>query len=271
MCRRGVCARRRGAEFRRRLHRRAGHAWAIRRHPPAPHPPSRLPAERLSVGINSGVRFAWHSPAVFAQPVCPLAYAGASSALWALLPVIAAKQLGMGAAGFGFLIGCMGTGAVAAGFVISRIRMRWGLERLVAGGCIGFAPAMLVTALLTWRWGVNVALLVAGASWMAVLSTFNTATQTSAPAWVRSRALAMHALCALGAFSLGAAFWGRCRIWSACSRCCRPRHPAAGATRPGAVHAEPGRAAGRDRGAAGAAAARSGGAAGSGGRTQFTR
>jgi quinol monooxygenase YgiN len=67
---------------------------------------------------------------------------------------------------------------------------------------------MLVTALLTWRWGVYLALLAAGASWMAVMSTFNTATQTSAPAWVRSRALSMHTLCALGAFAIGAALWG---------------------------------------------------------------
>jgi MFS family permease/quinol monooxygenase YgiN len=183
-------------------------AWAIQRHPPAPHPPSRLPAERLWGGMNSGLRFAWHSPAVFAQLVRTVAYSGAGSALWALLPVIAAKQLGMGAAGFGFLMACMGTGAVAAGFVIGRLRARYGLERLVAGGCIGFALAMLVTALLAWDWGVYLALLVAGASWMAVMSTFNTATQTSAPAWVRSRALAMHTLCALGSFALGAALWG---------------------------------------------------------------
>jgi MFS family permease/quinol monooxygenase YgiN len=183
-------------------------AWAIHRYPPAPHPPSRLPAERLWGGINSGVRFAWHSPSVFAQLVRTLAYAAAGSALWALLPVIAATQLGMGSAGFGFLMGCMGTGAVVAGFAIGPLRVRFGLERLVAGGCVIFALAMLVTALLTWRWGVYVALLLAGASWMAVMSTFNTATQTSAPAWVRSRALAMHTLCALGAFAMGAAVWG---------------------------------------------------------------
>jgi MFS family permease len=183
-------------------------AWSIHRYPPAPHPPSRLPAERLWGGINSGVRFAWHSPSVFAQLVRTLAYAAAGSALWALLPVIAAKQLGMGSAGFGLLMACMGTGAVAAGFFIGGLRARYGLERLVAGGCIVFALGMLATALLTWRFGVYAALFLAGAAWMAVMSTFNTATQTSAPAWVRSRALAMHTLCALGAFAIGAAVWG---------------------------------------------------------------
>jgi hypothetical protein len=40
------------------------------------------------------------------------------------------------------------------------------------------------------------------------MSTFNTATQTSVPPWVRSRATAMHTLCALGSFAIGSAFWG---------------------------------------------------------------
>eukprot|EP01041_Mallomonas_annulata_P026763 gene26763-48182_t len=47
-----------------------------------------------------------------------------------------------------------------------------------------------------------------GAAWMATMSTFNTATQASAPPWVRSRAVAMHMVAALGAFAMGSAFWG---------------------------------------------------------------
>jgi hypothetical protein len=59
------------------------------------------------------------------------------------------------------------------------------------------------------RWGVYSVLLVGpAAAWMAVMSTFNTATQTSVPPWVRARATAMHTLCALGGFAIGSAFWG---------------------------------------------------------------
>ena len=65
-----------------------------------------------------------------------MAYSGAGSALWALLPVIGQRQLGLGAAGFGLLMGCLGTGAVAAGLVLGRLRARLGLERLVAAGCV---------------------------------------------------------------------------------------------------------------------------------------
>jgi quinol monooxygenase YgiN len=43
---------------------------------------------------------------------------------------------------------------------------------------------------------------------MSVMSTYNTATQTSVPPWVRARATAMHTLSALGSFAIGSAIWG---------------------------------------------------------------
>lgn len=181
---------------------------AIRRWPPRPHPPSRLPAERLWGGMLSALRFAWHSHTVLAQLLRAGAYSAAGSALWALLPVIGQRQLGLQASGFGLMMGCLGTGAVIAGLLIGRLRARFGLEALVGAGCVLFALVMLVAALSRWRVPVYLALVVGGGAWMAVMSTFNTATQTSVPPWVRARAVAMHTLCALGAFALGSAFWG---------------------------------------------------------------
>ena len=92
---------------------------SVRRFPPRPHPPSRLPAERLWGGMLSALRFARHSETVLAQLVRTVAYSAAGSALWALLPVIGQRQLGLGATGFGFLMACLGTGAVLAGLVTS--------------------------------------------------------------------------------------------------------------------------------------------------------
>ena len=183
-------------------------AQVIRRWPPRPHPPTRLPAERLWGGMASAVRYAWHSQTIRAQLLRTVAYSACGSALWALLPVIGARQLGLGAAGVGLLVGCMGAGAVAAGFVLARVRERLGLEWLVSLGCLVYAGAMLVAAFVASAWAVYPALALAGAAWMSVMTTFNTATQTSAPPWVRARALAMHALCSLGSFSLGSALWG---------------------------------------------------------------
>ncbi|MEP7303000.1 MAG: MFS transporter, partial [Caldimonas sp.] len=183
-------------------------AHTIRRWPPPAHPPSRLPAERLWGGMLSAMRFARHSEAVLAQLVRTAAYSGSGAALWALLPVIGQRQLGLGAAGVGLLMGCMGAGAVGAGLAIGRMRASMGLETLLRAGCLSFAAAMLVAAFARWPIAVYLALVVAGASWMSAMSTFNTATQTSAPPWVRARAVALHVLFALGSFALGSALWG---------------------------------------------------------------
>ena len=183
-------------------------AWTVHRHPPKPHPPSRLPPERMWGGMLSGLRYAWHSHMILAQLVRTAAYSGAGSALWALLPVIGQQRLGLGAEGFGFLMACLGTGAVGVGLVIGRVRHRLGLERLVALCCVVFAVVMVIAALSRWAWPVYLGLMAGGAAWMSVMSTFNTATQTSAPPWVRSRATALHVLSALGPFALGSALWG---------------------------------------------------------------
>lgn len=181
---------------------------ALRRWPPAPHPASRLPPERLWSGTQAGLRYARHSPIILAQLLRTIAYSGAGAALWALLPAIAAQRLGLGATGFGFLMGCLGTGAVAAGLVLGRVRARLGLERLVAGGCLVFALVMVIAAFVRIPFIVFVSLAIGGAAWMAVMATFNTATQSSAPPWIRSRAVALHTLSALGSFALGSALWG---------------------------------------------------------------
>ena len=180
---------------------------SIRRWPPRQHDPSKLPAERLWGGTLSGLRFAWHSHMILAQLVRVMAFSAAGSALWALLPVIA-QRLGTGAEGFGLLMGCLGTGAVAIGLVLGRLRARFGLEIIVRTAALVFAAAMLMAALTQMPWFVYLWMLLAGAAWMSAMSTFNTATQASAPQWVRSRAVAMHMVAALGAFAMGSAFWG---------------------------------------------------------------
>ncbi len=181
---------------------------AVRRYPPRPHPPSRLPAERLWGGMLSALRFARHNESVLAQLIRTVAYAATGSALWALLPVVGQRQLGLQASGFGLLMACMGGGAVVVGFLIGRMRSVFGLERLLGVACIVFALAMVVAAWVPSRWAVYPALVLAGGAWTGAMSTFNTATQTSAPNWVRARANALHVVCSLGSFAIGSAVWG---------------------------------------------------------------
>ncbi|WP_202595771.1 MFS transporter, partial [Pseudomonas aeruginosa] len=51
-------------------------------------------------------------------------------------------------------------------------------------------------------------MLLSGAAWIAVLSSLQVAAQTSVPAWVRARALAVYILVFFGSMAAGGALWG---------------------------------------------------------------
>jgi MFS family permease len=181
---------------------------AVRRWRPKPHPATQLPPERLWGGMLSALRYAWHSQVTLGYLVRTVAFSTAGAALWALVPVIAHNRMGLGAAGFGALMGCLGSGAVLAGLSLMRLRARFGLDPLIAGCCVVFVLTMAVAAFAPWPALVYVVFVCGGGAWMCVMSTFNVATQSAAPAWVRGRSVSMFTLCAMGSFALGSAWWG---------------------------------------------------------------
>jgi len=182
--------------------------FVVRRWRPSVHPPGKLPPERLWGGMLSALRFAWHSRATLGYLTRTVAFSTAGAALWALVPVIAHERMGLGATGFGSLMGCLGSGAVVSGLSLMRLRARFGLDPLIASCCVVFALTMGVAAFAPWHWLVYVAFVCGGGAWMCVMSTFNVATQSAAPAWVRGRSVSMFTLCAMGSFALGSAWWG---------------------------------------------------------------
>ena len=104
------------------------------------------------------------------------------SCYWALLPLIAREQLHGGPGLFGVLVGCIGVGAVSGALLLPRLaRARWAWTGLLSQApwarpsrCAGFA-LLKVPAL-----GM-LAALIAGASWIASLSSLNVAAQLAVP------------------------------------------------------------------------------------------
>ena len=167
-----------------------------------------LPAERVAGAIRAGIRYLRHAPAAQAVFIRTAAFTLFASALWALLPVLARRELGLGALGYGTLLGSLGLGAVAGVPILPRIRARIRTDRLVVLGTLVFAGA---TAVLAGSRRVPVlcaALVVAGLAWITVMPAFNVATQRVAPDWVRARMLAVYVLMFQGGLALGSACWG---------------------------------------------------------------
>lgn len=172
------------------------------------HPARTAPRENFRGAMSAGLRYARNAPALQTVLLRAVGFFLFSSALWALLPLVARRQLELGAAGFGALLGCIGAGAIAGAILLPRLR-----RHVSANGETVLASAMLGVAILLLAQvrdavAAGGVLIVAGMGWISMLSSLNIAAQTVVPAWVKARAMAVYLLVFQGAMTLGSIVWG---------------------------------------------------------------
>lgn len=170
--------------------------------------PSTLPLESLLASIRGSMRYIRHAATVRITLLRLTTLMSAGSAIWALLPLFARDQLGLGALGYGLMLGALGAGAVAAALLLPRLRQHFPVNTLIGSASLLYAAviaaiAFVSTAPLAWT-----LLLFGGAAWIAALSNFTAVIQTSVPGWVRARVGAVYILSAHGAMALGSIAWG---------------------------------------------------------------
>jgi len=176
---------------------------------PAASPARRLPPEHLFAAVRAGLRYVRSSGPMRATLARAVAFFLFASAYWALLPLIARQLLDGGPTLYGLLLGSVGAGAVAGALYLPRIRARLGPDRMVAAGTLGTALTLVAFALLREPWVALAMSALAGACWIAVLSSLHVSVQTALPEWVRARGLSVFVTVFFGAMSLGSLVWGQ--------------------------------------------------------------
>jgi MFS family permease len=176
--------------------------WKSRERPLAGVP------ETLLSGIQSGLRYARHSAAMRSLIIRNLSFSVCASAFWALLPVIARDQLGLGAGGFGLLSAGFGTGAVVGALAIPRQLQSRPLNKVVTSGVVLWTLAVVLVAVTHLPAIAIVGACCAGVAWVTVFASLSTGTQSTAPAWVRARAVAMNLVAVQASLAIGSALWG---------------------------------------------------------------
>jgi MFS family permease len=164
--------------------------------------------EPFVAALRAGNRYVRYSPVIRRLLLRSGLFIVPAVALWALLPLLAARRLGLDAGGYGLLLGALGVGAVLGALVISRVRAALSTNRMLAGAGLAYAMVLVVVALVRQPAVVAVALIPAGAAWMAVLSTLNAELQLFLPNWVRARGLSTYQMVFFGGQALGALVWG---------------------------------------------------------------
>ena len=136
-----------------------------------------------------------------------------STALMALLPLVARDIKGGAAGTFTVLLSAMGAGAVAASFALPRLRQMLPRDQLVMLGTALQALTMAVMAFNTHLWLGVVLMALGGAAWISTANALNVSAQISLPDWVRARGMSMYQMAIMGAVALGAAVWGQVATW----------------------------------------------------------
>jgi MFS family permease len=169
---------------------------------------SALPAERLLASMRAGVRYTRFTPAMRAILVRAFLQTFCVSAMWALLAVVARKNLHEGALGYGILTGCIGLGAVTGAILLPRLRQRLAPDAIITAAALAFTVTLLVMAWVHYFWPLVLVLFLGGMAWTSTTSCLNIAVQLSVPGWVQARSLGIYQMVFQGGMAIGSAAWG---------------------------------------------------------------
>ena len=170
-------------------------------------PPAHRP-EPFVEATRAGLRYVWNAGLVRRVLVRLALFIVPASALWALLPLLAASRLGLDSNGYGLLLAALGVGSVGGAFVIPRARARLGANTTVMIASAAFGATIVVSALSTSLPLTLAVLVVGGVGWIAVIASLNGSVQAFLPGWVRSRGLSLYQLVLFGSTAAGSAVIG---------------------------------------------------------------
>lgn len=175
----------------------------------------RLPAhrttdfpERFLSALRAGGRYVLYAPVVRRIMLRAALFLLPATALWALLPVVATQRLGLGAQGYGLLLGALGVGAVGGAFILPRIRAHLSNNTMMLSASLIYAAVLVVLVVVSNAAVILAVLLFAGVAWIAILSTINASLQLFLPAWVRARGLSIYQMVLFGIQAIAAVIWG---------------------------------------------------------------
>jgi MFS family permease len=172
------------------------------------HKPHPLGRERLGSAMRIGLQYVSQSSHLKGVLARISIFFITSTALVALLPLIARHLDGGGAGTFTLLLASMGAGAIVATAFLPHLRRTLSRDAVVLGGAAIQSAAMIVIAFTHQIWIAVPAMLLAGAAWITTANTLSVSAQMGLPDWVRARGMSMYQMAIMGSNAIGAAVWG---------------------------------------------------------------
>jgi MFS family permease len=170
---------------------------------------SALPGERFLGAMRVGLNYAMQSPRLKVIRLRIFLFFLQSTALMALLPLVARSLHGGGAGTFTVMLSCVGAGAIVAALYFPRWRQRFNRDHFVLAGTVIHAALSCLIVTVPEIWVALPAMVVIGMAWISVANSLTVAAQVAMPDWVRARGMSIYQMALMGGTAAGSLLWGQ--------------------------------------------------------------
>ena len=170
---------------------------------------SALPGERFVGAMRAGLAFTAQSPRLKVVLLRVFLFFLQSSALMALMPLVAANLHGGGAGTFTVMLSCLGAGAILAALRFPQWRQRFDRDAFLRIGTIVHAVGSCLVVLVAEVWVALPVMAVLGMAWISVANSLAVAAQMTMPDWVRARGMSIYQMALMGGSAAGSLLWGQ--------------------------------------------------------------
>lgn len=178
---------------------------------------SALPGERFVGAMRAGLNYAMQSPRLKVVLLRIFLFFLQSTALIALLPLVARELHGGGPATFTVMLSCVGAGAIVAALYFPKWRARYDPDRFVLVGTLVHAALSTLIVAVPNIWVALPAMVVLGMAWISVANSLVVAAQQALPDWIRARGMSIYQMALMGGAAAGSLLWGRVAGWTSVS------------------------------------------------------
>ena len=178
---------------------------ALSRWKPPQAKPSRGP---MLASIGQGIAWCSRSPPVRKVLLRGAVIGFGVAGYQALLPSIARDRLHGTEIDYGLMLGAFGIGSVMVALWVSKWRRRFGAETVVTVATLAFIAAQIGISFAGSLATALPATVIAGAGWVAAMTSLNVAMQLRSPEAILGRCLSLYQAVTFGGMALGAWIWG---------------------------------------------------------------
>ena len=157
-------------------------------------------------GVLEALRYMRDTPNVRALMTMVTVYSILGVPVLALMPVVARDMFGLGAAGYGLLMSCMGVGGLAGALALAGVGYRFSRVKLLIGASMAWPALLLAFSFTTLPWVAYALLLAIGCTMILNGAISNGLLQTLVPDALRGRMMAAYGLVVVGLAQVVGAF-----------------------------------------------------------------